>query len=629
MIILLFLGAGASKPFGIPDMRELTNKLLTEFNGRYDDKNSITEIMDRVKKLGITPDIEAVLTCVDALNNPKDSIKNAGAFAAYLSRLSRPQDILSYKKEEHFQKLSESIRGIIRDYCFLPKDDSKIKNIIETYDNFFNCLNFDFFNELTVFTTNYDYCFETYCYEKEYDFFDGFEPKMGIQTYIGMDNSDKKLKICKLHGSSNYVFTTRNKLVKTDQIVKPGDRIISGKIVKESMIYPTTEKYFSKDPYYYFVPIDLSHKNTYDKFWSILEIFDKNKIGVCTKRDHFIIDNSPEELEKRIKDLANKNIGKEQITEIYDLNNTYEWDYETALENIKLEGYDKKKLIKYSYRPFDIRYIYYHDQLIARTVRELMTHLLKDNSALIVGRAGQNVKSPIWDLVFVAKHPIDINLFYRGGTTVFPLYIHNKTIKNNFKNGFLNHLKRKINENINEKDVFYYIYAILHCNIFREKYDEFLKYNFPKLPFTNNFDLFKKISRLGGVLVDLHLLNSPLLQKNQATYPINGKDSIEKREYDEKHRRIYINNIQYFGNIPKEIWSFSIGGYQILDKWLKDRKDRKLSFDEIEIYCKIVSSIKHTLKIMEKIDGLYSNVEKNLINCEKLSENSKLRDFGN
>lgn len=248
--MLLFLGAGASKPFGIPDMKELTNKLLIEFKDQYPEKNSINEITDRVKKLGIIPDIEAILTCVDALNNPAEGIKNAGAFAAYLSKLSRPQDALYYRKEEHYKKLSKDIREIIRKYCFLPQDESKIKDILKIYDNLFACLSFSFTNELTVFTTNYDYCFETYCCEKQYDFFDGFEPQMGIQTYIGMDESNKKLKICKLHGSSNYVITARNKLVKTDQIVKPNSRTTSGKIVKESMIYPTTEKYFSRDPYF-------------------------------------------------------------------------------------------------------------------------------------------------------------------------------------------------------------------------------------------------------------------------------------------------------------------------------------------------------------------------------------------
>jgi len=249
-IMLLFLGAGASKPFGIPDMNELTNIVINELKNKHKPIWIIEEFKKRVENFGMKPDIEAILTCIDALKNPEVGMKNAGAFAAYLSRFSKPKEMHLGKDKEFYENLSRDIREVIRNRCFLPEDENKINNIVKVYDNLFSSLNFNFFHELSVFTTNYDYCFETYCFERECDFFDGFEPQMGIQTYVGMDKSDKKLKICKLHGSSNYVITTRNKLIKTDQIVKPGDRVISGKIAKESMIYPTTEKYFSKDPYF-------------------------------------------------------------------------------------------------------------------------------------------------------------------------------------------------------------------------------------------------------------------------------------------------------------------------------------------------------------------------------------------
>jgi len=248
--MLLFLGAGASKPFGIPDMNDLTSIVVNELRTKHKPIWIIEEIKKRVENFGIKPDIEAILTCIDALKNPEVGMKNAGAFAAYVSRFSKPKDLHLGQGKEFYQNLSGDIREIIRDHCFLPKDDNKIMEIVKIYNNFFSNLNFNFANELSVFTTNYDYCFETYCFENDYDFFDGFEPRMGLQTYAGMDYSNKNTKVWKLHGSSNYVITTRNKLIKTDQIVKPGDKIISGKIAKESMIYPTTEKYFSRDPYF-------------------------------------------------------------------------------------------------------------------------------------------------------------------------------------------------------------------------------------------------------------------------------------------------------------------------------------------------------------------------------------------
>jgi predicted helicase len=186
-----------------------------------------------------------------------------------------------------------------------------------------------------------------------------------------------------------------------------------------------------------------------------------------------------------------------------------------------------------------------------------------------------------------------------------------------------------LEKEISSEEIFYYIYAILYAPTYRERYSEFLKIDFPKIPITNNYKLFKKFSDLGKTLVELHILKSPMIQKLQATYPMKGNDIIERIEYDEKKRRVHINDIQYFGGIPQEIWKFRIGIYQVLDKWLKARKGRKLSWEEIETYCKVVSSIKHTIKTMEKINELYDKVEKNLIEYEKLNQNQKLSDFGN
>lgn len=162
-IMLLFLGAGASVPFGIPDMNELTNKILIELK----DKNKYSEVskIEQIKKkIGnfVKSDIEAILTCIDGLNNPKKGIKDAGAFAAYLA-YSLPNI--------ECQNLSTEIREIIRKNCFLPKNE---KTVIEIYDKFFDIYNLHSNNAiLDVFTTNYDYCFEAYCVEKDYMLCDG------------------------------------------------------------------------------------------------------------------------------------------------------------------------------------------------------------------------------------------------------------------------------------------------------------------------------------------------------------------------------------------------------------------------------------------------------------------------
>lgn len=249
--MLLFLGAGASKPFGIPDMKELTEIVIKELKSRNKPTWMIEDIKTRVENFNIKPDIESILTCVDALNNPELGVKNAGAFAAYLSRFTKPKELYYGKNKDFYKNISEEIREIIKDHCFLPKDDNKIKTIIDTYDRFFKFLNIEFLHGLNVFTTNYDYCFETYCSEKQINFFDGFIiPKNGIQTFIGMENTHEEVNICKLHGSSNYVINDRNTIIKTDHIIKPGSRITGGRIAKEAMVFPTNEKYFSNDPYF-------------------------------------------------------------------------------------------------------------------------------------------------------------------------------------------------------------------------------------------------------------------------------------------------------------------------------------------------------------------------------------------
>jgi len=248
--MLLFLGAGASKPFGIPDMMKLTDTVITELKAKNINPWIIDRIRDKVESFGMNPDIEAVLTCIDALCDRDKGIRNAGPFAALSSHALKASELTLGQKKEYYRKLSVEIREIIRNHCFLPKDDRMIGEIILTYNNLFQTLSFGTSQNLYVFTTNYDCCFERYCSEKGLDFFDGFKLIRGAQIFEGMENPDKSWKICKLHGSSNYVITDRDVLVKTDTILKPNDRITTGRIVKESMVFPTSEKYFSRDPYF-------------------------------------------------------------------------------------------------------------------------------------------------------------------------------------------------------------------------------------------------------------------------------------------------------------------------------------------------------------------------------------------
>ena len=164
----------------------------------------------------------------------------------------------------------------------------------------------------------------------------------------------------------------------------------------------------------------------------------------------------------------------------------------------------------------------------------------------------------------------------------------------------------------NPEKILNYIYAVLYSNFYRQKYQEFLKIDFPRIPFTKNNELFEKLSRLGEQLILLHLMKSPELTDPIMKYKGPGDSNVEKRLYDETTRRVYIKDLQYFENVDSDVWKYDIGGYQVLDKWLKDRVGKALSAEDIRHYCKVVTAISKTIDIQKEIDRFYAKVENEL-----------------
>ena len=167
------------------------------------------------------------------------------------------------------------------------------------------------------------------------------------------------------------------------------------------------------------------------------------------------------------------------------------------------------------------------------------------------------------------------------------------------------------------EEIYYYIYAILDSNIYRTKYGEFLKIDFPRIPFTGDYKLFGKMAGYGKKLVDLHLLKTQELNYPAVKYQGKGNDKVEKVNYDSKEGRIYINDTQYFEGIPEKVWQYQIGGYQVLSKWLKDRKKRVLTLDDTKHYCKVAMSLKKTIEVQKTIDEFYPEVEKETVEFKK------------
>lgn len=157
------------------------------------------------------------------------------------------------------------------------------------------------------------------------------------------------------------------------------------------------------------------------------------------------------------------------------------------------------------------------------------------------------------------------------------------------------------------EDVFHYIYAIFHSPLYRKRYAEFLRIDFPRVPLTTSVSLFRQLGALGGELVAWHLLQHPELEGVSGLdteFPETGDNNVASGcpKYDEAKRRVFINKTQYFEGIPPELWEHMVGGYQVLDKWLKDRKGRTLTSDDITHYQRVVRSLHETQRLMREID---------------------------
>jgi predicted helicase len=181
----------------------------------------------------------------------------------------------------------------------------------------------------------------------------------------------------------------------------------------------------------------------------------------------------------------------------------------------------------------------------------------------------------------------------------------------NINSVLIEQLTKEFKKTPTPEQIFYYIYAVLYSNTYRTKYAEFLKIDFPRIPFTKDYKLFIKMGEYGQRLADLHLLKSKEIDSLTTQLNGKGKNDVEKVRYEKG--RVYINKEQYFDGIKPNIWEYQIGGYQVCDKWLKDRKGMKLSADDLKHYYKIVTAIQKTIEVQKKIDTIYPALEKQLV----------------
>jgi len=285
-----------------------------------------------------------------------------------------------------------------------------------------------------------------------------------------------------------------------------------------------------------FVPTDRTLREEFYGFTSLFNLFEEHSVGFVTSRDAFAVDTDRDALLRRISDLRNPNLSPRAIREAYPITDL---NVEDARRQLQADLYWEDKLIEVLYRPFDKRWAYYSRAVMERARLPFMENMMADNIALAVGRAGQVIGSSVWDAVFCSDRPVDLNLFRRGGAMLFPLFRYERGRQ----------LYNIVQDN---PPIFYYIYAVLHSGIYRRRYADFLAIDYPRVPLKADRDIIDAMAALGKRLADVHLMRVHVPSGASTPHPairIGGWNIPDKYLADRKRRdltnaeRIHINRI--------------------------------------------------------------------------------------
>ncbi len=400
-------------------------------------------------------------------------------------------------------------------------------------------------------------------------------------------------------------------------------------------------------PYYFFVKRDESKRKEYEKFIQIGDIFPISITGIVTARDKFVIDFNTETLLHRIKAFSDSTISDGEIraryfkgkgSSKYPDGDTRSWKLNEARKKVRDDKNWEKRIEKYLYRPFDERVIYYAEWMVDWARPEIMRHMLKgENLGLLISR--QVIDK--FRHIFVTRNIGSFNAIDTAGRfgsgPFFPLYLYPKEENNLFedskwpagKDGRIPNLSREfvdefaksvklefvsdgvgdLKKTFGPEDIFHYIYAVFHSPEYRRRYAEFLKIDFPRVPWPKGRTIFRRVCNVGDELVKLHLMEAEILEdeKRYPTFGIAGENIVEKgypkyvAHADKPGKgRVYINKDQYFEGVLPDVWEFHIGGYQVCEAWLKYRRGRELSYDDIRHYQKIVLVLGETIRLMKE-----------------------------
>ena len=375
------------------------------------------------------------------------------------------------------------------------------------------------------------------------------------------------------------------------------------------------------EKYFFFEKKNFLNKDDYQNGFEIEKLFNIQNSGIESGRDHFILGDTQNELKNRLNDFISSELKINELREKYQLAEQPKFNLQKVKNSfLKIEP---SKIQKYAHKPFYDRVVYYDSLFLRRHSERVMNQFFNrnDNQMLLLKK---RFLDDAYHHCFCSNKMTDRN-FLSGQTYCFPLYIYPTNVSqqtldgNNSRIPNLNpDIIKQIADSIGipfvaEKegfehpsfapiDLLDYIYAVLHSPTYREKYKEFLKIDFPRVPVPPDPVEFWKLVKLGGELRQIHLLESPTVEKYITQYPKDGDNIVTKPIY--KNGNVYINDEQHFANVPEVAWNFYIGGYQPAQKWIKDRKGRELNYDDILHYQKMVMALTETDRIMNEIDKI-------------------------
>ena len=381
------------------------------------------------------------------------------------------------------------------------------------------------------------------------------------------------------------------------------------------------------EPYYFFVPKDFSVQDEYENGFKIDELMRQHSNGIVTGKDNVCVCETENGAHLLYKDLLNLSI-EDFRNKYHSGDDTKYWSIKSAKDDVISATNNKKcHIVRFLFRPFDVKYTVYTGKsngVLQRPIDDNSKYMLINNVGMVIPR--QTTQD--WRHVLLSKYMIDGNLTSSarllGAGQLFPLYLTRNTLGQEERIvNFNKELYDKIAKGLNylpcyddnmlvdptseyngvlyPQYLFDYIYAVLHSPSYRERYKEFLKIDFPRIPYPTDWEKFRDLVELGEELRLLHLMED-LPSKTGVTFPVAG--SLQVDCYRWENNRVYINAEQYFDCVPESAWQFYIGGYQPAQKWLKDRKGMTLSFEDVKHYGRIIYVLQQTERIMQEIDEM-------------------------